>query len=170
RDARDRRRDQRQRLARRRRPGRRGRDHGGAARGARPAARGGPAMSSPATGTHPAAGTDRARGTDRATGADRETGSVPAAGSASATAAAAPVGTSTAGAPVRIALIGTRGFGRVHLENLERLREVGRAELIGVVDLHEPPAAAQGIWHRDPASLLAAPADAPAEGAATAAP
>ena len=120
-------------------------------------------MSSPATGTHPAAGTDRARGTDRATGADRATGSVPAAGSASATAAAAPVGTSTAAAPVRIALIGTRGFGRVHLENLERLREVGRAELIGVVDLHEPPAAVQGIWHRDLASLLAAHADAPPE-------
>lgn len=120
-------------------------------------------MSSPATGTHPAAGTDRARGTDRATGADRATGFVPAAGSASATAAAAPVGTSTAAAPVRIALIGTRGFGRVHLENLERLREVGRAELIGVVDLHEPPAAVQGIWHRDLASLLAAHADAPPE-------
>ncbi|WP_062947163.1 Gfo/Idh/MocA family protein [Brachybacterium sp. sponge] len=105
-------------------------------------------MSGPATGTRPAAGTDRA------TGADRATWPVPAAGSASATAAAAPV---------RIALIGTRGFGRVHLENLERLREVGRAELIGVVDLHEPPAAVQGIWHRDLASLLAAHADAPPE-------
>lgn len=116
-------------------------------------------MSGPATGTHPAAGTDRARGTDRATGA------VPAAGSASATASADMTGgsASTAAAPVRVALIGTRGFGRVHLENLEWLREVGRAELIGVVDLHEPPAAVQGIWHRDLASLLAAHADAPPE-------
>ena len=102
-------------------------------------------MSGPATGIHPAAGTGHA------------TRAVPVAGPASALAE------STAASPVRVALIGTHGFGRVHLENLERLREVGRAELIGVVDLHEPPAAVQGIWHRDLASLLAARADAPPE-------
>lgn len=66
-------------------------------------------------------------------------------------------------APVRVALIGTRGFGQVHLENLARLREAGLAELVGVVDLHEPPAAVQGIWHRDLDALLAAHADAPPE-------
>ena len=40
----------------------------------------------------------------------------------------------TRSTPVRVALIGARGFGRVHLENLERLRAAGLAELIGVVD------------------------------------
>jgi predicted dehydrogenase len=68
-----------------------------------------------------------------------------------------------ASAPVRVALIGTRGFGRVHLENLERLRAAGLAELIGVVDLQEPPAEVAELWHRDLDSLLAARADAPPE-------
>lgn len=108
-------------------------------------------MSGPATGIHPAAGTGHA------------TGSVPVAGAASAPGPASAVAESTAALPVRVALIGTRGFGRVHLENLERLREAGRAELIGVVDLHEPPAEVQGIWHRDLAALLAAHVGAPPE-------
>src|SRR5690625_6354699 len=44
----------------------------------------------------------------------------------------------TATAPVRIALIGTRGYGKTHLQNLERLTAAGLAELIGVVDIAEP--------------------------------
>lgn len=108
-------------------------------------------MSGPATGIHPADGTGHA------------TGAVPVAGAASAPGPASALAESTAASPVRVALIGTHGFGRVHVENLERLREAGRAELIGVVDLHEPPAAVQRIWHRDLASLLAAHADAPPE-------
>lgn len=108
-------------------------------------------MSGPATGIHPAAGTGHATGAD------------PVAGAASAPGLVSAVAESTAASPVRVALIGTRGFGRVHLENLERLGGAGRAELIGVVDLHEPPAEVQGIWHRDLASLLAAHAGVPPE-------
>ena len=69
----------------------------------------------------------------------------------------------TRSTPVRVALIGARGFGRVHLENLERLRAAGLAELIGVVDPQEPPAEVAELWHRDLDSLLASRADAPPE-------
>src|SRR5690625_2879144 len=69
----------------------------------------------------------------------------------------------TATAPVRIALIGTRGYGKTHLQNLERLTAAGLAELIGVVDIAEPLEQLRGIWHRDLAALLAAHAQAPPE-------
>ena len=69
----------------------------------------------------------------------------------------------TAPDPVRIALVGTRGFGRVHVQNLERLAAAGTAELIGVVDIAEPAEQLRGIWHRDLTALLEAHADAPPE-------
>lgn len=69
----------------------------------------------------------------------------------------------TATAPVRIALIGTRGYGKTHLQNLERLTAAGLAELIGVVDIAEPLEQLRGIWYRDLAALLAAHAQAPPE-------
>src|SRR5690625_7513675 len=69
----------------------------------------------------------------------------------------------TATAPVRIALIGTRGYGKTHLQNLERLTAAGLAELIGVVDIAELLEQLRGIWHRDLAALRAAHAQAPPE-------
>lgn len=58
--------------------------------------------------------------------------------------------------PVRVALIGTRGFGAVHLRNLERLTQEGRARLVGVVDVAEPPPELAGIHHPSLQALLAA--------------
>ena len=73
------------------------------------------------------------------------------------------VGRAVGPAPVRVALIGTHGFGGSHLRNLERLRTSGAAELIGVADPQEPPAEVAHLWHRDLGALLAAHADAPPE-------
>ena len=56
--------------------------------------------------------------------------------SGSAALAASSVGAS---GPVRVALIGTRGYGAVHLRHLARLTEAGTARLVGVVDLADPP-------------------------------
>ncbi|WP_299303050.1 Gfo/Idh/MocA family protein [uncultured Brachybacterium sp.] len=62
--------------------------------------------------------------------------------------------------PVRVALIGTRGYGTAHLRNLARLEEAGIARLVGVVDVAEPPEELRGIHHRSLAALLeAAPAE-----------
>ena len=66
------------------------------------------------------------------------------------------VGAGTSAAPVRVALVGTRGFGRVHLENLARLTSAGTAELVGVVDVVDPPAELTAIHHRSLEELLAA--------------
>src|SRR5699024_5012275 len=63
-------------------------------------------------------------------------------------------------APARIALVGTRGFGAVHLRNLARLEAAGLAQLVGVVDVVEPPAELAAIHHRSLADLLAALPDA----------
>lgn len=60
------------------------------------------------------------------------------------------------GAPVRVALIGTRGYGAAHLRNLARLSEMGVARLVGVVDVADPPEELRGIHHRSLADLLAA--------------
>lgn len=57
-------------------------------------------------------------------------------------------------APVRVALIGTRGYGAAHLRNLSRLAEAGIARLVGVVDVAEPPEELRGIHHRSLAALL----------------
>lgn len=62
--------------------------------------------------------------------------------------------------PVRVALIGTHGFGAVHLRKLAQLESAGTARLVGVVDVAEPPAELRAIHHRSLADLLAA---APAE-------
>lgn len=56
--------------------------------------------------------------------------------------------------PVRVALIGTRGYGTTHLRNLARLEEAGIARLVGVVDVAEPPEELRGIHHRSLAALL----------------
>src|SRR5690606_36138572 len=80
-------------------------------------ARGGPAMSRPATAVE--------AGASAGPTADPSVGS----------------------APVRVALIGTHGFGGSHLRNLERLRSAGTAELIGVADPQEPPAEVAHLWH-----------------------
>ena len=58
--------------------------------------------------------------------------------------------------PVRVALIGTRGFGAVHLRGLERLEAAGTARLVGVVDVAEPSAELAAIHHRSLGDLLAA--------------
>lgn len=63
-------------------------------------------------------------------------------------------------AHARIALVGTRGFGAVHLKNLARLEAAGLAQLVGVVDVVEPPAELAAIHHRSLADLLAALPDA----------
>lgn len=59
-------------------------------------------------------------------------------------------------APVRVALVGTHGFGRVHRVNLARLAEAGLARLVGVVDVAEPPEELRSIHHRSLGDLLAA--------------
>ncbi|APX33286.1 dehydrogenase [Brachybacterium sp. P6-10-X1] len=56
--------------------------------------------------------------------------------------------------PARIALIGTRGFGAVHLRRLARLDAAGTARLVGVVDVAESPAELAAIHHRSLAALL----------------
>ncbi|WP_377793622.1 Gfo/Idh/MocA family protein [Brachybacterium sp. GCM10030267] len=58
--------------------------------------------------------------------------------------------------PVRVALIGTHGFGRIHLKNLARLGSAGISRLVGVVDVAEPPEEVAGIHHRSLPDLLAA--------------
>src|SRR5699024_6479248 len=58
-------------------------------------------------------------------------------------------------APARIALVGTRGFGAVHLRNLARLEAAGLAQLVGAVDVVEPPAELAALHHRSLADLLA---------------
>lgn len=59
-------------------------------------------------------------------------------------------------APVRVALVGTRGFGAHHLVNLDRLVGEALAELVGVVDVAEPPAELAAIHHPTLGGLLAA--------------
>ena len=59
-------------------------------------------------------------------------------------------------APVRVALVGTRGFGAHHLVNLDRLVGEGLAELVGVVDVAEPPAELAAIHHPTLGGLLEA--------------
>ncbi|WP_422115868.1 Gfo/Idh/MocA family protein [Brachybacterium sp. UNK5269] len=62
--------------------------------------------------------------------------------------------------PVRVALIGTHGFGQVHLRNLARLEREGSARLVGAVDVAEPPAELRALHHRSLAALLETVADA----------
>lgn len=57
--------------------------------------------------------------------------------------------------PVRVALVGAHGFGRVHRERLARLEAEGTARLVGVVDRADPPAQLRAIHHRSLADLLA---------------
>ncbi|PWH06254.1 gfo/Idh/MocA family oxidoreductase [Brachybacterium endophyticum] len=45
-----------------------------------------------------------------------------------------------------LALIGTRGFGAVHLEQMAPLRESGRIRLVGVVDVAEPDPGIGAPW------------------------
>ena len=77
-------------------------------------------------------------------------------GSAASGARTAPEGSAAPAAPTRIALIGTRGFGAVHLRNLVRLEQAGIARLVGVVDVAEPPEELRAIHHRSLAELLEA--------------
>ncbi|WP_193103643.1 Gfo/Idh/MocA family protein [Brachybacterium sp. FME24] len=70
------------------------------------------------------------------------------AGTAEPSGAADPTG------PVRIALIGTHGFGAVHLRTLARLESTGISRLVGVVDVAEPPEELRAIHHRSLADLL----------------
>ncbi|MGP9682291.1 Gfo/Idh/MocA family protein [Brachybacterium sp. AOP3-A1-3] len=67
-----------------------------------------------------------------------------------------PVSTTTPTGPARIALIGTHGFGAVHLRTLARLEGAGIARLVGVVDVAEPPEELRAIHHRSLADLLSA--------------
>ncbi|NMA77490.1 MAG: Gfo/Idh/MocA family oxidoreductase [Actinomycetales bacterium] len=62
----------------------------------------------------------------------------------------------SAPAPVRVALIGTRGYGTSHLRNLARLEQEGIARLVGVVDVVDPPEELRGLHHRSLAALLEA--------------
>lgn len=78
------------------------------------------------------------------------------AGTSVRTAAAEGAGQQAGTAPVRVALVGTRGFGAHHLQNLQRLRAAGLAELVGVADVAEPPAELAGIHHGSLTALLAA--------------
>ncbi|MDN5821117.1 MAG: Gfo/Idh/MocA family oxidoreductase [Brachybacterium sp.] len=57
---------------------------------------------------------------------------------------------------MRVALIGTRGYGAVHLRHLARLAEAGTARLVGVVDVADAPEELRGIRHRSLAALLEA--------------
>ncbi|HJG91672.1 MAG TPA: Gfo/Idh/MocA family oxidoreductase [Brachybacterium massiliense] len=66
---------------------------------------------------------------------------------------------STPTGPVRVALIGTRGYGASHLRTLARLEQVGTARLVGVVDVVDPPEELAGIHHRSLAALLEACGD-----------
>ncbi|MGY5765239.1 Gfo/Idh/MocA family protein [Brachybacterium sp. DNPG3] len=59
-------------------------------------------------------------------------------------------------APVRVALVGTHGYGRIHRANLERLATDGVARLVGVVDVAEPPEELRAIHHASLPELLAA--------------
>ncbi|WP_114856184.1 Gfo/Idh/MocA family protein [Brachybacterium sp. YJGR34] len=61
--------------------------------------------------------------------------------------------------PARVALIGTHGFGRVHLRNLERLQAAGLARLVGVVDVAEPPEELRALHHASLEDLLGAVAE-----------
>ncbi|AXK46348.1 Gfo/Idh/MocA family protein [Brachybacterium saurashtrense] len=71
-------------------------------------------------------------------------------------AATGPDAVASGVAPVRVALLGTRGFGAVHLRTLSRLAARGIARLVGVVDVAEPPPELAGIHHRSLAALLEA--------------
>lgn len=61
-----------------------------------------------------------------------------------------------ASGPVRIALVGTHGFGAVHLRRLAALEENGTAHLVGVVDVAAPPAGLEDLHHESLTDLLAA--------------
>lgn len=56
---------------------------------------------------------------------------------------------------VPVALIGTRGFGGHHLRAMQPLRESGRVELVGVVDLVEPEPGIGAPWFTTLEDLLA---------------
>jgi predicted dehydrogenase len=58
------------------------------------------------------------------------------------------------GTAVRLALIGTRGFGAVHLRQMQPLRESGRVQLVGVVDVVEPEATVGAPWFTSLEDLL----------------
>ncbi|MDN6328002.1 MAG: Gfo/Idh/MocA family protein [Brachybacterium sp.] len=80
--------------------------------------------------------------------------SVPAWSGTTSPAASTAASTVDSSAPVRVALIGTRGYGASHLRNLARLAEAGIARLVGVVDVAEPPEELRGIHHSSLAALL----------------
>ncbi|UEJ84428.1 Gfo/Idh/MocA family oxidoreductase [Brachybacterium halotolerans subsp. kimchii] len=66
-----------------------------------------------------------------------------------------------AGAARPIALIGTRGFGAVHLRQMAPLRESGRIRLVGVVDVAEPEPGIGAPWFPSLAALLEGADEAP---------
>ncbi|EWS82087.1 oxidoreductase [Brachybacterium phenoliresistens] len=55
---------------------------------------------------------------------------------------------------VRVALVGTRGFGRVHFQGLQKQISEGLAELVGVVDVAEPEADVTAPWFLTLGELL----------------
>lgn len=57
-------------------------------------------------------------------------------------------------APVRLALLGTRGFGAVYLRALEGPRAEGRVDLVGVVDVLEPEPDVDAPWFPSLTALL----------------
>lgn len=64
-------------------------------------------------------------------------------------------------APLPLALIGTRGFGAVHLRQMAPLRESGRIRLVGVVDVAEPEPGIGAPWFPSLAALLEGVDEAP---------
>lgn len=60
--------------------------------------------------------------------------------------------------PVRIAQVGVRGFGRIHLERIDAVRRAGRAELVAVADPAGPLDALGVSWYPTLTELLAAEA------------
>lgn len=56
---------------------------------------------------------------------------------------------------VRIAQVGTRGFGRIHLQRIDRLAQLGRCELVATADPAGPLPDRDVPWYPDLTALLA---------------
>ena len=60
-----------------------------------------------------------------------------------------------------VAQVGVRGFGRIHLQRIDRLADLGRIDLVATADPGGPPEDRDLPWHDGLEALLGAGSETP---------